>query len=213
MINLEIPLYFNPDRVDVTHQPPNLEPTDKEDEGETKDEEPVQTNTRRPSLKKSLDQSDPSKVSKGKSIQFKDEVEERKNESGKVYVFVLLDTFHLKKGTFLRPENSFIQSEGKVEEEVEVVEEETDNTHALNLVWGFGMTPTLPVLNLTTASQSKLFYACSHIGVIYDYVHHRQQLLQAHVRIGLPLFIGYTLYVLYRETKLVAPPSVKISDG
>eukprot|EP00794_Sanderia_malayensis_P014238 gene14238-15723_t len=53
-------------------------------------------------------------------------------------------------------------------------------TSALNLSWSFGVNKNVPVLNLSSNSRKKIFYATSHTGVLYDCIKNKQTLFQGH---------------------------------
>ncbi|XP_025089746.1 cilia- and flagella-associated protein 251-like isoform X2 [Pomacea canaliculata] len=57
----------------------------------------------------------------------------------------------------------------------------TMSSCALNIVWSFGLNKNIPVLNLTDGVRKAIMYACSHIGVVYDFENNKQFILQAHL--------------------------------
>ncbi|KAL8589462.1 hypothetical protein ACOMHN_061673 [Nucella lapillus] len=60
-------------------------------------------------------------------------------------------------------------------------QEGTMTTSALNVVWSYGVNPKVAVLNLTDKRRKAVMYACSHVGVIYDYENNKQYILQGHL--------------------------------
>ena len=53
---------------------------------------------------------------------------------------------------------------------------------ALSLSWAFGFNKDIPggVHNLSDETRSAVFYVAAHSGVVYDFVHRKQLLLQGH---------------------------------
>ena len=51
-----------------------------------------------------------------------------------------------------------------------------------NPVWAFSFNARVPVVNLSTSKRRLILYASSHVGVLYDFEHNSQRLLQGHVR-------------------------------
>jgi len=60
-----------------------------------------------------------------------------------------------------------------------------DSLSALTVSWNFGFSKDIigGVHNLTSKDRNALFYVSSHFGVIYDYEHRRQTMLQGHCNI------------------------------
>ncbi|KAK7499056.1 hypothetical protein BaRGS_00009603 [Batillaria attramentaria] len=59
--------------------------------------------------------------------------------------------------------------------------EGTMSNTALNIVWSFGLNRNVPVLNLTDGVRKAIMYACSHVGVMYDFANNKQFILQGHL--------------------------------
>ncbi|XP_070205737.1 cilia- and flagella-associated protein 251-like isoform X2 [Littorina saxatilis] len=59
--------------------------------------------------------------------------------------------------------------------------EGTMSNSALNIVWSYGLNRNVPVLNLTDGFRKAIMYACSHVGVMYDFVNNKQFILQGHL--------------------------------
>lgn len=52
---------------------------------------------------------------------------------------------------------------------------------ALLPVWSFGLNRQVPVINLSTLNRKWIFYASSHLGILYDIQGNGQFVLQGHV--------------------------------
>ncbi|KAL8575873.1 hypothetical protein ACOMHN_014878 [Nucella lapillus] len=59
--------------------------------------------------------------------------------------------------------------------------EGTMSNSALNIVWSYGLNRNVPVLNLTDGFRKAIMYACSHVGVMYDFENNKQYILQGHL--------------------------------
>lgn len=50
-----------------------------------------------------------------------------------------------------------------------------------NLVWSYGFSPVVPVLNLSTPKRKQVLFTSSHVGIIYDFRYNKQRILEGHV--------------------------------
>ncbi|KAF5287805.1 hypothetical protein FQR65_LT12173 [Abscondita terminalis] len=64
---------------------------------------------------------------------------------------------------------------------------EEGDINPFRVAWTFGVNTGVDVINLTNKSKSVVFYACSHVCVLYNYVEEKMSTLQGHVRIEMTM--------------------------